>query len=113
MKLLPNLALAAEELWFELELKPAEPSDAEAAVLEAAEGSVAVDVEPSRRRPVNSCLLDLRVVDTYGLRVVVLVDGGVGVVVELDTPAFNRTALNRVWNLLLRFPNFLLVEAVP
>lgn len=69
--------------------------------------------EPSRLRPVKSCRFDLRVVDTYGLRVDVVVDEGAGVVVELDVAAPSRVALSLVWNLLLRLPNFLLVEALP
>lgn len=69
--------------------------------------------EPSLLRPVKSCLLDFLVVDTYGLRVDVVVDEGAGVVVELDVDAPNRVALNLVWNLLLRLPNFLLVDALP
>lgn len=67
VKLLPNLALP-DELWLAAPLPEEISAAADAAVLEAGEASavdpVLPDAAPSRRRPVNSCLLDLRVVDT-------------------------------------------------
>lgn len=112
MKLLPNLPLPCATA--------AEGSGADATVMEPVASvefseletlfSTALWLEPKRRLPANSCLLDLRVVDVDGLRVVDDVEGAavVLVVVVLDLIAF---AVKRVWNLLFRLPNLFLVDA--
>lgn len=127
LKLLPNLVLtgpagddeaddddadaAVEDSELDDELGEELSAPLVASVL--GEPPVVVDVdEGSLRRPAKSCLLDLRVVELVGRRLVVLVFGaGVVVLLVVVLLPLALVALSRVWNLLFLLPNLRLPEA--
>lgn len=110
MKLFPNLVLPVDG-----ELGVDEDSDVDSVETPAGiAGELLVKSgaweDPSLLPPANNCFLDFRVVDVVGLLVVDVDTGGgvVLVVVVDDLEALKE--LRRVWNLFVRFPNFLLTE---